>query len=91
MIFCQFLEVHLIELIAGQNKYIIKVMIGKVVHRLSDSIGCSLVPLITGWCLFSCQNIHKPMSKQIEIKGIFNMLIEGSRIKLGKDKHAPDT
>ncbi|MNW17593.1 hypothetical protein D3C71_2168260 [compost metagenome] len=54
-----------------------------MLHRLANRICSTLKPTIAVNILLSRQNIYKTLTKNIKVVRIFDVRIEGSRIKLG--------
>ena len=72
----QLFKIHLVQLIAGKDQNVVKIVVDHVVHRLTYRICRSLKPVGRIGCLFSGQNIYKAMRKHVEGVGIFDVLIE---------------
>src|SRR6478609_9992427 len=87
MLLNQYVEIHLIQLITRKDQYILKFMIKKMVHALTNGIGCSLKPILVGHSLFGCQQVNKGATERTEMVRILNMTIQRSRIKLREYEH----
>ena len=57
-------------------------MIQKMVHILAHGIGSTLKPTTTGHGLLGGQNIYKRLTKEAEMIRVFDVFVQGSRIKL---------
>ena len=80
-------EVHPIQLIARENQHIVVVFVVEMLQIPTHCIRRALIPIIGLVRLLSGKDIHEAAAKLIQVVGVLDMPVEGSRMKLGKNKN----
>src|SRR5690606_23900967 len=83
MVIQHLLEIHLVKLVTGKNKYIVAFKWCDMPQALPYRISCSLVP---GWVirsLFCSKYVNESRTEGTEMIGVLDMPVERCGIKLG--------
>src|SRR5688572_10454458 len=90
MVIQHFREIHLVELIAGKDQYIITLEWLDMPESLSYRIGGALVPGRVIGSLFCGEDIHECFTECRKMISVLDMTVKRGRIELGQYKHSPD-
>ena len=84
-------EIHLIELIAGENNDEFDIVYGKVLDALPYRIGRTLEPVRIIRRLLGREDVHEAAAEHVEFIGLNDVLVQRCRVELGKDENPVDS
>jgi hypothetical protein len=75
-------EIEAVELVAGKDQYIIKILLLNMAQTLPHRIGRSLKPVGIVCGLFCSNDVHERGTECTEMIGILDVLIQRCRVEL---------
>ena len=79
------LEIHSIELVAGEDEEKVVVLGMEMEEVLADGVGGALVPIPSGFLLFGGKDVDITTAEAVEFVGALDVLVEGGGVKLGQE------
>jgi hypothetical protein len=84
-------QIHLVELITGKNDDVLHIGIRQeMFDALPNRIGSALKPVRIVRSLLGGKDIDESAAEHVELVSLNNVLVEGRRVELGKDKNLID-
>ncbi len=82
-------EVHLEELVAGQDQHVAGALAAEVAKVLTDRVGGTLEPLRAVLGLLRCQDGDEGVGEDVELVGLADVLVQALGVVLGEHEHSP--
>ncbi len=82
--------VHAVDVVAGEDQHILRLLAAQVAHVLAHGVGGALVPVHAVGRLLGGKDSHKAFAEGVEVVGQADVAVERGRVELGDDEDAVD-